>query len=83
MTKKGRPVSVAPASSTLAMDSGDHDREGLPLGLEPGHHLARVQVGPDDLERDPPLDRGGLLGLVHDPHPALTQDPEDAVGADD
>ena len=39
MTKYGRPASVAPASSTLAMFGWSIEGQGLPLGLEPGDHL--------------------------------------------
>src|SRR5262245_39191743 len=41
-----------------------HQREGLPLRLEPRDHLARVHAGLDDLQRDRAADGVGLLRLV-------------------
>ena len=48
-----------------------HQRQGLALGLEPGNHLLGVHAQLDDLESDPPADRLGLLGHVHDAVAAL------------
>ena len=39
MTKKGRPESGCPPSSTLAIFGMIHQGQGLPLGLEPGQDL--------------------------------------------
>ena len=43
----------------------DHQRERLPLGLEPRHDLARVHPELDDLQRDLATDRFLLLGHPH------------------
>ena len=48
-----------------------HHRQGLPLGLEAGDHLPRVHARLDDLERDRPLDRLGLLGHEDHAHAAF------------
>ena len=82
MTKYGRPDSLAPASSTLAIAWVTHDRQRLPLGLESRDDLAGCALAAHDLERDLPADRGRLLRLVHDAHPALAEHLEDAVRAD-
>ena len=60
-----------------------HHRQRLPLGLEAGDHLPRVHAGLDDLERDRPLDRLGLLGHEHDAHAAFADLLQQLVGADD
>ena len=57
ITKYGRPVSVAPASSTLAMFGMVHQRQGLPLGLEAGDDLPGVHARLDDLQRHLAADR--------------------------
>jgi hypothetical protein len=46
-----RPVPVAPASKTFAM-GWSHQRQSLPLGLEPGDDLRGVHAQLDDFERD-------------------------------
>jgi hypothetical protein len=48
-----------------------HEGERLPLRLEPGEDLPRVHPRLDDLERDPPPDRLGLLGHPDRPHAAF------------
>ncbi len=48
-----------------------HHRQGLSLGLEPGHHLLGVHPQLDDLERHAPPHRLGLLRHIHHPAPAL------------
>jgi hypothetical protein len=67
-------------------DLGDvrviHQREGLPLGLEPGDHLAGVHARLDDLQRDLAADGLGLLGHVHDAHAAFADHLQELVGAD-
>ena len=83
MTKYGRPVSVVPASSTRAMFGWSIIASGLPLGLEAGDHLPRVHARLDDLERDRPLDRLGLLGHEHDAHAAFADLLQQLVGADE
>ena len=60
-----------------------HHRQGLPLGLEAGDHLPRVHAGLDDLERDRPLERLGLLGHEHHAHAAFADLLQQLVGADD
>ena len=45
-----------------------HQRQGLPLGLEPGQDGPRVHARLDQLERHLPLDRLGLLGEVDAAH---------------
>ena len=59
-----------------------HHRQGLPLGLEAGDHLPRVHARLDDLERDRPLDRLGLLGHEDDAHAAFADLLQQLVGAD-
>ena len=60
-----------------------HHRQRLPLGLEAGDHLPRVHARLDDLERDRPLDRLGLLGHEDDAHAAFADLLQQLVGADD
>ena len=71
MTKNGRPPSVVPASSTRGDVGVVHHRQGLPLGLEPGEHRLGVHPGLDDLDRDGPLHRFGLLGHEDAAHAAF------------
>ncbi len=59
-----------------------HHRQRLPLGLEAGDDLLGVHAVLDDLQRDLPLDRLGLLGQVDDAHAALAELAYDRVGAD-
>src|SRR5262245_15597211 len=47
-----------------------HQRQGLPLGLEPRHDLARVHAELDHLDRNATADR--LLLLSHEDHAAAT-----------
>ena len=58
-----------------------HHREGLPLGVEPGHHLAGVHPDLDHLQGDLAADRVLLFRKVDHAHPALTEDGQDPVGA--
>ena len=60
-----------------------HHRHGLPLGLEAGDHLPRVHARLDDLQRDGPLERLGLLGHEDDAHAAFADLLQQLVGADD
>ena len=83
MTKYGLPVSVVPASNTLAMFGMVHQRQRLSLGLEAGDDLARVHAQLDDLERDQPPDRLGLLGHVDRSHAAFADLLDQLVRADD
>ncbi len=46
-----------------------HDRDRLPLGLEPRQDRPRLTAfDPDQLDRNPPLDRFGLVGLPDRAH---------------
>ena len=60
-----------------------HQRQRLPLGLEPGQHLLRVHPRLDDLERDEPLDRLGLLGQLDHAHAPLADLLDELVLAGD
>ena len=60
-----------------------HHRQRLPLGLEAGDHLPGVHARLDDLQRDRPLDRLGLLGHEDDAHAAFADLLQELVGADD
>ena len=68
-------------------DLGDvgvvHQGQGLALGPEPGEHLAAVHAGLDELERDRPPHRLGLLGHVDRAHAPLADRLEQLVRADD
>jgi hypothetical protein len=59
-----------------------HHREDLPLRLEAGDQLGRVQAEADQLQSDPAADGIFLLGGVDDAHAALAEDLLDPVGAD-
>ena len=48
-----------------------HERERVPLSLEPRDDLLGVHPQLDDLEGDPTADGLRLLGHIHDPAPAL------------
>ena len=71
MTKYGRPC----VGGTGVEDLGDvgvvHQGQGLALGLEAGEHLAAVHAGLDELQRDQPLHRSGLLGHEDRAHAPL------------
>src|SRR5262249_33913087 len=60
-----------------------HQRQGLPLGLEPGDDLPAVQPWLDDLQGHPALDRLLLLGREASAHAALTDVWEKLVRADE
>jgi hypothetical protein len=68
-------------------DFGDvgvvHQRQRLPLGLEPGDHLAAVHPGPDQLQGHPSPHAPLLHGHVNHAHPAFADGLEELVGADD
>jgi hypothetical protein len=59
-----------------------HDRQGLPLGLETGHHLPRVHARLEDLQRHLAANRFGLLGQENDAKSALADPFEQLVRAD-
>ena len=82
MTKYGRPSGVLPAVEHLGDGGVVHQGQGLPLGLEAGHHLLGVHARLDDLERHPAPDRLELLGEPDLAHPALAEDLEKPVRAD-
>jgi hypothetical protein len=69
------------------VDLGDvgvvHQRQRLPLGLEPGDHLLRVHPRLDDLQGHPPAHGPGLLGDVDDAHPPLADRLHQPVRPDD
>src|SRR5205085_8145753 len=60
-----------------------HHRQGLPFGLEAGDDLAAVHARLDDLERDLPANRLGLLGQEDDAHAAFADLLQELVPADD
>src|SRR5438128_12131625 len=68
ITKYGRPLSVAPASSTLAMFGWSISGQGLALGLEPANHLPGVHAGFDDFQGHQPPQGPLLLGHEDQPH---------------
>ena len=49
-----------------------HQRQRLPLGLEPGDDPLGVHSQLDDFEGDPPVEGLLLLGHIHHPAPAFT-----------
>ena len=59
-----------------------HDRERLPLHVEPGDDLGGLEAGAENLERHAAVDGDALLGLVDHAHAAFPQDLENAVGTD-
>ena len=69
------------------VDAGDvgvvHQRQGLPLGVEPGQHAPRIHPGLDQLERHLPLDRFGLAGQIDRAHAALADHLDQRVPAGD
>ena len=60
-----------------------HERERLPLGVEPSQHRARVHPDLDQLQRHLPLDRLGLLCAVDGAHATLAENVEEGVAAGD
>jgi hypothetical protein len=60
-----------------------HQRQGLPFGLEAGDDLPRVHPRLDDLERNGPPERLGLLGHEHHAHAPFADLLQEFVGADD
>ena len=71
MTKNGRPPSVVAGVEHLGDVRVVHHRQGLPLRLEAGQHRPRVHPRLDDLDRDGPLHRLGLLGHEDAAHAAF------------
>jgi len=59
-----------------------HEGEGLPLGLEASQDHARVHAGLDDFERDAARDEGSLLGHPDRAEPALADEFEEFIRAD-
>ena len=60
-----------------------HDRQGLPLGVEPGQDRPGVHPRLDQLQRHHPLDRLELLGQIHQTHAAFADLLADLVAARD
>ena len=60
-----------------------HDRQRLPLGLEPGDDLARVHARLEDLQGHLASDGVCLLGHEHHAEPALADLLQQFVRADD
>ena len=73
MTKNGRPVSLTPASSTLAMFGWSMSASACRSCSNRARTRAGIDAGLDDLERHPPLDRFGLVGDEDDAHAALAE----------
>ena len=69
------------------VDAGDvrvvHQRQRLPLGVEPGQHAPRIHPRLDQLQRHLTLDRFGLLGQVDRAHAALADHLDQRVPAGD
>ena len=83
MTKNGRPLVRESAIEHLGDVRVVHHGQGLPLGLEACEHGLRVHARLDQLERDLPLHR---LGLLRDPdlaHAAFADPFEQLVAAVD
>ena len=59
-----------------------HQRQGLPLGLEAGYHLAGLHSALDQLQGHLATHGLLLLGAIHHPEAALTEDLEQAVSAE-
>ena len=72
-------VGRAPASNTFAMSRMVHQRQRLPLGLEPGDDLRRVHARLDDLQRHAAAERVGLLGQPDLAHAAFADPLEQTV----
>ena len=71
MTKYGRPPSVVPASSTLAMFGWSIRASACRSASNRASTRLRVHPGLDDLHRDHPADRLRLLGHADGAHAAL------------
>ncbi len=82
MTKYGRPVSVVPASSTLAMLGWSISARACRSASKRAITCLRVHAGLDDLEGDLALDRLGLLGHEDGAHAAFADLLQQLVGAD-
>jgi len=59
-----------------------HQRERLPLSLEPRQNQARIHTRLDDLQRDLAANGTLLLREIHDAESALTHFREDPVRTD-
>ncbi len=59
-----------------------HHRQRLALRFEPGHHLLGARAQLDDLERDAPPHRFGLLSHVHHTTATLADSFQDFVASD-
>ncbi len=80
-------VGTARVGGAGVEDLGDvgvvHQGQGLAFGPEPGQDLAAVHAGLDELQRDRPPHRLGLLGHVDRAHAPLADRLEQLVRADD
>ncbi len=76
------PVLAEPCIVHLGHVGVIHQRQRLTLRLEARDHLLRVHPELDQLQGHAAPYRFGLLGQVHDPHPALAQQIQDPVAAD-
>jgi hypothetical protein len=80
-------VGPSPGRSAAVENFGDvriiHDRQGLPLGLEAGHHLLGVHSGLEDLQRHFAADRLGLFRHEDHAKAAFPDLLQQLVGADD
>ena len=80
-------VGTARVGGAGVEDLGDvgvvHQGQRLAFGPEPGEDLAAVHAGLDELERDRPPHRLGLLGHVDRAHAPLADRLEQLVRADD
>ena len=82
ITKYGRPLSVVPASSTLAMFGWSISARACRSASKRAITCRRVHARLDDLQGDRALDRLGLLGHVDDAHAAFADLLQQLVGAD-
>jgi len=80
-------VGPAAGGGAAVEDLGDvgvvHEGQGLPLGLEPGDHLAGVHARLDDLQGNLALHRLALLGHPNFAHASFTDSLQQLVVADD
>ena len=72
-----------PASKTLAIVGVVHQGQRLAFGPEAGEDLAAVHAGLDELQRDCPPHRLGLLGHVDRAHAPFADRLQQLVRADD
>jgi hypothetical protein len=65
-------------SGAAVVDAGGtgmvHERERLPLGVEPGQDRTRIHADLDQLQGHHPVHRRRLVGEVDGTHPSLAED---------